>query len=246
MGKIGFLTRAKTNRGGDADVVPMPGQRVAATLLPILVVAFILFLVTGVALPVLPLHVHRDLGLGTFVVGLVAGAQFGAALLSRFWSGHYADSRGAKRATVAGLLLATAAGLFYLLSLRFVATPVLSVAILLLGRAVLGAAESCVVTGALSWGLALVAPQNAGKVMAWVGLAMYVALAVGAPAGTAERERCSSAGTPVEALSRGASALGGHRWSLDTHRAPRRCPQVVERAYHIVNHCSLACRLAGV
>jgi hypothetical protein len=64
------------------------------TLLPIVAVAFILFLVTGIALPVLPLYVHRDLGLGTFVVGLVAGAQFSAALLSRFWSGQYADTRG--------------------------------------------------------------------------------------------------------------------------------------------------------
>ena len=154
-------------------------------LLPIVAVAFIMFLVTGVALPVLPLYVHHDLGFGTIVVGLVAGAQFAAALLSRFWSGRYADTRGAKHATVAGLLLATTAGLLYLLSLRVLAMPAWSVAFLLLGRAVLGGAESCVVTGALAWGLALAGPQNAGKVMAWVGLAMYVALAVGAPAGMA-------------------------------------------------------------
>jgi MFS family permease len=144
-----------------------------------------MFLITGVALPVLPLHVHHDLGFGTFAVGLVAGAQFTSALLSRFWSGRYADTRGAKRATVAGLLLAVAAGLLYLVSLRLVAAPASSVAILLVGRAVLGAAESCVLTGALSWGLALAGPQNAGKAMSWVGLAIYVALAVGAPAGTA-------------------------------------------------------------
>jgi predicted MFS family arabinose efflux permease len=62
---------------------------------------------------------------------------------------------------------------------------VTSVTILLLGRAVLGGAESFIVTGALSWGLALAGPQNTGKVMAWVGTAMYVAYAVGAPAGTA-------------------------------------------------------------
>ncbi len=167
---------------GPSSTKPTP---VVVTLLPIVTVVFILFLVTGTALPVLPLHVHRGLGLGTFVVGLVAGAQFSASLLSRFWSGQYADTRGAKRATVAGLLLATTSGGLYWASLRFAATPVTSVTILLLGRAVLGAAESCVITGSLSWGLALVPPQNAGKVMVWVGLAMYVALAVGAPAGTA-------------------------------------------------------------
>jgi MFS family permease len=160
-------------------------KALARTLLPVVTVTFILFLVTGIALPVLPLHVHQRLGFGAFVVGLVAGAQFTAALLSRFWSGHYADHRGAKRATVVGLLLAVGAGLLYLLSLRLLSAPVWSVSILVLGRAILGAAESCVVTGTLAWCLALAEPRDAGKVMSWVGLAMYVALAIGAPAGTA-------------------------------------------------------------
>jgi len=157
---------------------------VFAALLPIVGVVFIAFLVIGLALPVLPLHVHQGLGLGAFVVGLVAGAQFGASLLSRFWAGHFADSRGAKRATVTGLLVAAVAGLLYLLSLCFISRPVTSVAILLLGRAVLGGAESFIVTGAFTWGLGLIGPQNTGQIMAWVGTAMYAAFAVGAPVGT--------------------------------------------------------------
>src|SRR6516164_2714914 len=114
----------------------------------------------------------------------LAGAQFGASLLSRFWAGGYADSRGAKHAVVSGLLVAGAAGLLYLLSLRFVGEPEISVTILLLGRAVLGGAESFIVVGAFTWGLALVGPHNIGKIMAWVGTAMYAAFAVGAPVGT--------------------------------------------------------------
>jgi len=157
---------------------------VFAALLPIVGVVFIAFLVIGLALPVLPLHVHQGLGLGAFVVGLVAGAQFGASLLSRFWAGHFADSRGGKRATVTGLLLAAVAGLLYLLSLCFISRPVTSVAILLLGRAVLGGAESFIVTGAFTWGLGLIGPQNTGQIMTWVGTAMYAAFAVGAPVGT--------------------------------------------------------------
>ena len=157
---------------------------VFAALLPIVGVVFIAFLVIGLALPVLPLHVHQGLGLGAFVVGLVAGAQFGASLLSRFWAGHFADSRGAKRAIVTGLLVAAVAGLLYLLSLCFISRPVTSVAILLLGRAVLGGAESFIVTGAFTWGLGIIGPQNTGQIMAWVGTAMYAAFAVGAPVGT--------------------------------------------------------------
>ncbi|MFL5253068.1 MAG: arabinose transporter [Rhodopila sp.] len=157
---------------------------VTAALLPIMSVVFIGFLIIGMALPVLPLHVHQSLGLSTFVVGLVTGSQFIAALISRVWAGHYADSRGAKRAVIAGLLAAVAGGLLYLVSLRFDGTPGVSAAILLVGRVLLGAAESFVITGGVTWGLLLVGPANAGKVIAWVGMAMFAALASGAPLGS--------------------------------------------------------------
>src|SRR5436853_3338595 len=116
---------------------PAATSSVLAALLPIMAAVFVAFLIPGLAMPVLPLHVHDGLGLGTFVVGLVAGCQFTASLLSRFWSGSYADSRGGKRAVEAGLLLAAASGLLYMLSLRFVGAPITSVAVLLVGRAVL-------------------------------------------------------------------------------------------------------------
>jgi MFS family permease len=158
-------------------------RRSIGALVPIMTVVLIAFLIIGLALPVLPLHVHNVLGLSAFVVGLVTGSQFGASLISRLWAGHYADRGGAKRAVVAGLITATASGLLYLVSLRFVGTPSLSVTILLLGRALLGAAESFIITGSVSWGLALVGPASAGRVIAWVGMAMFAALALGAPLG---------------------------------------------------------------
>ena len=96
-------------------------SRPVTTLLPIMAVVLIAFLIIGLALPVATLHVHQGLGLSTFVVGLVSGSQLAASLVSRVWSGHYADSRGAKRAVVAGLLTAVVAGLLYLLSLGFIA-----------------------------------------------------------------------------------------------------------------------------
>jgi len=153
-------------------------------LLPIMGVVFMAFLIIGLAMPVLPLHVHQGLGLSTFVVGLVAGSQFAASLVSRVWDGRHADIRGAKHAVVTGLLVAAAAGFLYLLSLRFVSEPEISVTVLLLGRALLGAGESFIITGAQSWGLALSGAQNTGKVLAWMGTAMYAAFALGAPVGT--------------------------------------------------------------
>src|SRR5215472_14093107 len=124
---------------------PVAAPRFAATLLPIMGVVFVAFLVIGAAMPVLPLHVHDGLGFGTFMVGLVAGSQFAASLVSRPWAGHYSDGCGAKRGVIAGLLAASAAGLLYLLSLSFSGSPFTSVVILLLGRALLGGAESFII-----------------------------------------------------------------------------------------------------
>src|SRR5436189_2957310 len=98
-----------------------------SALLPIMTVVFIGFLVIGMALPVLPLHVHQGLGLSAFVVGLVAGSQFVASLISRVWAGRYSDRCGAKRAVITGLASAVVAGLQYLLSLPFTGTPWISV-----------------------------------------------------------------------------------------------------------------------
>src|ERR1700760_2455057 len=164
---------------------PSPGEHnVFLKMLPITFAVFVSFLTIGLPLPVLPLHLHYTLGLSTVVVGVVIGAQFATALLSRAWAGGEADARGAKRAMIAGCAVATGSGVAYLASLAFTASPAASVGVLLLGRVLLGCGESLIITGALSWGVSLVGPRNAGKVMAWVGIAMYAAYATGAPLGT--------------------------------------------------------------
>lgn len=176
-----------------------PRNPSVAALMPIMAVVLIAFLVIGIALPVLPLHVHQDLGFGAFIVGLVTGSQFGASLLSRVSAGQYADKRGPKRAVVIGLLTAIVAGLFYIVSLYFGGAPTVSVTILLLGRALLGRAESFIITGAVSWGLALVGAKNAGRVIAWMGMAMFAALALGAPLGTTLYSAGGFAGVAIAA-----------------------------------------------
>ncbi|MGX1166356.1 MFS family permease [Bradyrhizobium sp. USDA 372] len=164
---------------------PVASLRATATLIPIMGVVFVAFFVVGVAMPVLPLHVHEGLGLDTFVVGLVAGSQFAASLIFRPWAGHFSDRCGARRGVIVGLIGAAVSGLFYLVSLGFTQAPLVSVSILLLGRALLGAAESFIITAAVSWGLALADPSSTGKVIARVGSAMFAAFAIGAPAGSA-------------------------------------------------------------
>ena len=161
-----------------------PGRTEYVRLAQVIGVLFVGYLIIGIPLPVLPLHVHRDLGFGPFMVGVVAGAQFAASLCSRMFAGRFTDTRGPKSAFVVGLLLTGASGLLYLASLPFVAQPALSVSLLLLGRVLLGFGESFIVTGALGWGLMLLGPQAAGKAMSWLGTSLYAAFAIGAPVGT--------------------------------------------------------------
>jgi MFS family permease len=153
-------------------------------MLPITLAVFVGFLTIGLPLPVLPLHLHYTLGLSPVVVGIAIGTQFAAALLSRAWAGGLADVKGSKRAMLMGLTIAAISGTAYLASLAFAATPVTSLGVLLIGRVLLGCGESLIITGSLSWGIGMVGPQNAGKVMAWVGIAIYAAYSIGAPLGT--------------------------------------------------------------
>ena len=104
--------------------------------------------------------------------------------MSRVWSGHYADSKGAKRAVVVGLLTPWRVGCSISYRSALSAHRGYPPRSCSGGRALLGGAESFVITGAVSWGLALAGPANTGRVIAWVGMAMFAALAFGAPVGT--------------------------------------------------------------
>jgi MFS family permease len=161
-----------------------PASKVSP-LLPIMGAVFVAFLVIGMGLPVLPLHVNQGLGFGTLLVGLVTGSQFAAAILSRVWAGRQSDTRGPKIAVIAGLAIAVASGGLYLLSLTAGSQPAVSVTILLLGRLLLGVGESFIITGGQSWALAILTVRNTSKAIAWVGTAMFAAFAVGAPIGSA-------------------------------------------------------------
>ncbi|WP_407925539.1 MFS transporter, partial [Geminicoccus flavidas] len=152
------------------------GRDDVVKLLPIMATVFAGFLLIGLALPVLPLHLHDELGLGPFVVGLVTGSQFVASVLSRVWAGSYADTSGSKSAVMIGLVAAASAGLVYLGSLVLPGQPMAAASALAFGRAVLGMAESFIITGGVAWGLALAGGRHSGKTIAWIGTAMFAAL----------------------------------------------------------------------
>ncbi len=153
------------------------------TLAPICMVVFLEFLAMGLPLPVMPVHIHDTMGFEAFIVGLAIGAQSLATLLTRHGAGAWSDQHGPRNATGLGLAISALAGLLYMVS-SAVTAPMAALTLLLIGRVVLGLGESLVITGALAWGVALAGRQRSGVVMSWVGIAMYSALAAGAPLGT--------------------------------------------------------------
>jgi MFS family permease len=160
------------------------GQRALwRDLAPICALVFLEFLAMGLPLAVLPVHVQDTLGFGSFVVGIAIGSQSWATLVTRHAAGKRSDQRGPRSAAVLGLTLSVFAGAIYALS-HAISVPSVSLMVLMVGRTLLGAGESLVITGALSWGVALAGRERSGIVMSWVGVAMYGALAFGAPLGS--------------------------------------------------------------
>ena len=143
------------------------------------------YLAVGLPLPVIPLFVHKELGFSNLSVGLVIGIQFLATVLTRGYAGRLTDRHGGRRSALQGAVVCALGGLLYLVAAMPEFSPAIRVAIIVVGRLVSGFGESQLVTGGVSWSIASVGPPRAGLSMSWTGIAMFAALAVGAPIGMA-------------------------------------------------------------
>ncbi|WP_275405145.1 arabinose transporter [Ramlibacter humi] len=170
-------------------------------LLPLMLAVFAGFFPSGMALPVVPRYVHDTLGLGTFFVGLVMGSQYVSSILfGRRLAGSTVDGRGPKLAMRLGLLGISVVGGGYFASLAVVEQPAAAVTLLIAARLVTGVAEGFIITSALAWGIARLGAAHSGKVIGWVGMALFAAYGVGAPVGSWVHERFGFAGVAAAAV----------------------------------------------
>ena len=158
----------------------VPACNVTALLLPFTLVYFLGYAAVGLPISTLPLQVH-GLGYGTAVIGLVMGLAPGVTLLGRQPAGMLADRYGPKKVVLAGLAITALSGVAYLIAALLPARPAL--ASLMVGRAVLGLGDSVFTTALMAWVVSRVGPAHAGRALSWCGIAMYAALALGAPFG---------------------------------------------------------------
>lgn len=158
------------------------GRNITLTILSSVSFTFVVYFIIGLSLAILPIYVHLTLGYSSTIAGLVISAQYIATLLSRTDAGRKADRVGAKTTVLAGLLTCAVTGVL-LIAAGSVHIYGLDLVFLLIGRLVLGVAESWVATGATLWGMGRVGYHNTTRVISWNGVATYSALASGAPIG---------------------------------------------------------------
>ena len=172
-------------------------RQITLALLPFTAIVFACYAAVGLPLATLPLQVHDVLGYGTGIVGLVIGLAPAATLVTRQLAGRLADRRGPKLGVLLGLACAAGSGVCYLAASSLAGGTALGV--LLAGRVLLGLGDSLCTTAIASWAIARVGPQHAGRCMAWIGIAMYGALAVGAPVGVVLDARAGFAAIGIAA-----------------------------------------------
>ena len=156
---------------------------VVLRILPFALIIVCGYLPVGIPLAALPLEVHGRLGFGALMVGIVIGVQSLVTLFTRPIAGMLCDRAGAKVAVLIGAGISIVASATYFVSTIPALGPSGALSLLLAARVISGLAESLIMTGSLSWAIGTVGPQHTGKVMVWVGIGMYAAIAAGAPLG---------------------------------------------------------------
>lgn len=165
------------------DEPALNGVRLNLRIVSVVMFNFASYLTIGLPLAVLPGYVHDVMGFSAFWAGLVISLQYFATLLSRPHAGRYADLLGPKKIVIFGLCGCFLSGLSYLLAAVGSGWPIFSLALLCLGRVILGIGQSFAGTGSTLWGVGVVGSLHIGRVISWNGIVTYGAMAMGAPLG---------------------------------------------------------------
>ncbi|AVA20015.1 major facilitator superfamily protein [Rhizobium sp. NXC24] len=153
------------------------------SLLSIVALTFFGYIAIGLPLAVLPTYVDSGLGFGVVWAGITISAQYVATIISRAQVGRLCDQYGPRRSVFLGFIAYGFSGALTLASALVTGAPVLSLALLLVGRLALGVGESLVSTAAITWAIGLMGARETVRIISWNGIATYGGIALAAPFG---------------------------------------------------------------
>lgn len=144
---------------------------------------FIGYFTIGLALGVLPVFIHQELGFSAMIAGVVISLQYVTTFLLRGYAGSIVDKQGPKPAVLLGMTGFAVSGILLLIAYLLRSNPVLSLAALAITRLTTGFAEGLIGASPINWAIFAVGDRHTGKAISFNGIASYGALAAGAPLG---------------------------------------------------------------
>ena len=120
--------------------------------------SFLVYLVIGMQLAVMPVFVHVTLKFSPLIAGVTVSMQYVATLLSRPRAGTMSDTTGAKRTVMIGIWACIISGALLIVAAlgsdkggdRWAG---IALAVIFVSRLFLGTGESLVATGQTLWGI---------------------------------------------------------------------------------------------
>jgi MFS family permease len=157
--------------------------KVGLTIAGFVTFTFIGYFTIGLALGVLPVFIHHQLGYSAMIAGLVISLQYVTTFLFRGYAGGIVDKKGPKPAVILGITGFAISGVLLFVAYSLRTHPALSLGVLVLTRLVTGFGEGLIGASPINWAIFAVGDQHTSKAISYNGIASYGALAVGAPAG---------------------------------------------------------------
>lgn len=158
-------------------------SKIRSTITSFVAFTFIGYFTIGLALAVLPVFIHRELGYSAMIAGIVISIQYLTTFLFRGYAGNIVDKKGPKPAVLLGMIGFSLSGILLFVAYLLRDTPALSLGILVVTRLMTGFGEGLIGASPINWAIIAVGDEHTGKAISFNGIASYGALAAGAPIG---------------------------------------------------------------
>lgn len=158
-------------------------SKVRLTIASFVTFTFIGYFTIGLALGVLPVFIHQQLGYSTMIAGVVISLQYVTTFLLRGYAGNIVDKKGPKPAVLLGMTGFAISGILLFAAYTLRATPIFSLGMLIVTRLMTGFAEGLIGASPVNWAILATGDQHTAKAISFNGIASYGALAAGAPMG---------------------------------------------------------------